>query len=78
MGDERISLSLRNVRVRDILDRLSLATGLKIWVVTYPERFRISKGGFRQTEAFHTDKGVADEEQPLWVFLPWGVKPQIR
>lgn len=78
LGDERISLKLRNVRARDVLDSLSLAAGLKIWVVTYPRRFTTTEGGFRRTAATHTDTDIPDEEQPIWVFLPWGVEPLVR
>lgn len=78
LGDERISLKLQNVRARDILDSLSLAAGLKIWVVTYPRRFITTEGGFRRTAAMHTDIDVADEALPIWVFLRWGVEPLVR
>lgn len=77
-GDRRISLKLENVRTRDILDRLSLAAGLKVWVVTYPSLVTTTEGGFRRTAAMHTNQDVSDEEQPLWVLLPWGVEPVVR
>lgn len=77
-GDRRVSLKVRNATVRNILDRLCLAADLRIWVVSYPPRFTITKGGFRRTVALHTDVSVPDEEQPQWVFLPWGVEPTPR
>ena len=74
-GDERVSFKSRNITVRGILDRFSLAAGLKIWIVTYPEKPTLTVAGFRRTGSLYRDAPLPDEYQPLWEFLPWGVEP---
>lgn len=75
LGDERVSFKLRNVMVREILDEFSLAAGLKIWIVTYPEKATLTGAGFRRTVSLYSVAPLPDEYQPLWEFLPWSVEP---
>jgi hypothetical protein len=71
IGDRKISVSLRSVTVRDVLDHLCLAADLKIWIVAYPpERTQTAEGFFR-TAALYSDQSLDDQYQPTWTFLPW-------
>jgi hypothetical protein len=74
-GDKPVTLDLQNVKVRKILDALSLASGLKMWVVTYPQDTTLTQTGFRRTGVAHTDATVPDSEQPAWQFWQWGPVP---
>lgn len=76
-GDRRINLKLQNVTVRDVLDRISLATDLNIWLVTYPEKAPLTARGFYRTLSLYTDV-LADDQQPVWHLLPWGHDPIAR
>ncbi len=72
MGDRKVSFTLVNAKVRDILDKLSLAADFKLWIVTYPESRTLTKSGFRRTASLYTNNVVPDEEQPVWALLQWG------
>jgi hypothetical protein len=71
-GDRRITFRLVNASVRQILDKLSLATDFRIWIVTYPEDRTLTETGFRRVASLYTSSSVADNEQPVWAFLRWG------
>jgi hypothetical protein len=70
MGDHRVSFKLKDAAVRDILDRLSSAADLKVWIVTYPQEPRWTPSGFRRTISLYRAGPIPDEYQPEWIFLP--------
>ncbi len=69
-GDRRITFRLVNATVRQVLDKLGLATDFRIWIVTYPED--LTETGFRRVASLYTSSAVPDNEQPVWAFLRWG------
>ncbi|MGH9915707.1 MAG: hypothetical protein ACRD63_10525, partial [Pyrinomonadaceae bacterium] len=78
MRDRQVSFRLVNSTVRDVLDKLSLAAGFKIWVVTYPETPTFTNAGFRRTSSLYTDNIIPDENQPIWRLLLWNDKYSIE
>jgi len=70
--DRKVNFALQNATVREILDQLSISSALKIWIVSYPEKATKTQSGFYGTAALHVPGPLADEDQPVWVFLPWG------
>ena len=76
-GDRQISFELENVTVRDILDKLALAAGLKVWVVTYPENPSLTRAGFRSAISVFNENYPIDA-QPIWDLLLWGFDPMTK
>ncbi len=70
VGEQEISLRLQNVTVRDALDKIALASDLKIWVVTFTDE-PLTPTGFRRTRTLRI-KTIAHNEQPVWDSLRWG------
>jgi hypothetical protein len=75
VGDPEISINLKNVSVKDALDCISLASPLKIWLVTFAESGDVTPTGFRRTVSPLTGKAIPDEYQPVWELLKWGREP---
>jgi hypothetical protein len=71
-NDHRISLSVADQTVRDVLDHLSLASGHKIWVVTFPKEGGVVTSGFRRTASLWNNYPIPDRDQPIWDRFVWG------
>ncbi len=68
----RLSLQMKKHTVREILDRLTLVTDLKIWVVTLPPERELTAAGYRRVVSlFAHDPGPEYFEGP-WVMMAWG------
>ena len=78
-GDRRISLTLQNPTVREVLDELCLAADLKIWLVTYAPSPTRTSAGFRRTTALIGGVREFPDEQypPVWTFWEWGQMLQV-
>jgi len=72
--DRRISLTLENATVRDILDAIASATHMNVWVVAYPEKTTLTPKGFYRTLSVGGEI-VPDDYQPVWVLFRWGYDP---
>jgi hypothetical protein len=72
MDDQKVTIRVEDGSVRDILDHLCLATGLKIWIVAYPALETRTATGFLRTVSLYNDIPIEDRWQPIWTFLPWG------
>ncbi len=74
-GDQRVTFALQNATVRDVLDKLCLSAGLKVWIVAYPPAPTKTRGGFLKT--VRLDRTVMRDDDdffPDWAFLEWGRK----
>jgi hypothetical protein len=71
VGDPEFSLELRQVPVREVLDRLALASDRKIWVVTFASGKGVTSTGDRRTITLWNNSNIPDTEQPLWDTLRW-------
>jgi hypothetical protein len=67
-----IDLAFQDVSVRDILDRLALATDRKIWVVTYPASRGFTPTGFRRVESLFAHDFIPTDYQGFWITFRWG------
>jgi hypothetical protein len=73
-GDQLASFHLRNVVVRDVLDRFVTSAGFNIWLVTFPEIPTTTvKGFFKSTSIFSPN--LPDSELPAWDLLLPGYDP---
>jgi hypothetical protein len=71
-GERRISFSLKNVLVREILDEEIKIGGYPIWIVTFPQkRTKLTPAGYFFTESV-SDPTFPDSAQPAWNLLFWG------
>lgn len=70
VGEQNISFTLRNVTVQRALDEIALASGRKIWIVTFTNG-PLTPTGFRPTRTLWINK-IAANEQPVWDSLRWG------
>ncbi len=73
--DQPVSFTLKNVTVRDVLDRLTLSSASKIWIVTYSQDSRPTKTGFRRTASLFNDTPIREDDEPAWAVLRWGSIP---
>jgi hypothetical protein len=67
-----IDLVLQDVSVRDILDRLALATDRRIWVVTYPVSRDLTRTGYRRVESLFAHDFIPADYQGFWITFRWG------
>jgi hypothetical protein len=74
MGDQRVTFKLRDVRVRDILDKFVLSSGRKIWLVTYPPQDEFTDSGERRVVSIYNEN-ITEEYQPVWDLMVWGFDP---
>ncbi|MGA8428933.1 MAG: hypothetical protein WB729_03855 [Candidatus Sulfotelmatobacter sp.] len=73
-GDQKASFQLRDVAVRDVLDRLLTSAGFNIWLVTFPELpATTTKGFFKSISIFSPN--LPDSELPAWDLLLPGYDP---
>lgn len=73
--DRPVSFTLKNVTVRDVLDRLTLSSASKIWIVMYSEDSRLTKTGFHRTASLFSNTPIPEDNQPVWAVLRWGFIP---
>ncbi len=71
VGERRITLDVRGADVRDILDRMVLASDYKVWVATYTGPADVTRTRFLRTVALWGTRPPPDEEQPVWELLRW-------
>jgi len=70
--DPKISVTLKNATVEDVLDALALASARKIWIVTFSDAHTLTAAGYRRTLGLWSTSTVPDDEQPVWDILHWG------
>lgn len=78
VNEERVTLSIREATVRDILDKLVLTSDFKVWVVTFTGADGMTDTGFRRTATLMTSQPVRDDEQPVWELLTWDDARTLR
>jgi hypothetical protein len=71
VDDPKISVTLKDATVEDILDALALTSARKIWIVTFSDSRVLTSTGFRRTLTLWNDFPIPDDEQPLWDLLHW-------
>jgi hypothetical protein len=64
-----VTLDLRNVTVRDILDRLLTSSVFKIWIVTFADAEHTNTGYLRSVSLWNPN--LRNNDQPLWDLLSW-------
>jgi hypothetical protein len=72
LDDPKISVTLRNATVEDVLDALALASARKIWIVTFSDAPSLTSAGYRRTLGLWTNSPAPDDDQPVWDMLHWG------
>jgi hypothetical protein len=73
-GDQVASFHVRNVVVRDILDRFVTSAGFNIWLVTFPELPTTTAKGFFKTISIFSPN-LPNSELPAWDLLLPGYDP---
>jgi hypothetical protein len=74
----RISFTMHNVTVREVLDKLCLSANSNIWILAYPRAPVRTRGGFLKTIPLHTSVQRDDDGYlPDWVFRRWGFNPFV-
>ena len=74
VDDPKISVTLKNATVEDVLDALALASARKIWIVTFSDARTLTAAGYCRTLGLWNRSPIPDEEQPAWDLLHWGDK----
>ncbi|MGA3099341.1 MAG: hypothetical protein ABSF25_23025 [Bryobacteraceae bacterium] len=75
VGEQRVTLALQNVTVREVLDKLCLSSNRNVWIVAYPAAPTKTRGGFLKTVRLdRTEARDDDAFSPDWGFLEWGEK----
>jgi hypothetical protein len=64
--------------VRDVLNKIILASKTKIWIATFPSQRTLTAKGYYEVTPMIDPKYVHTEDQPLWIFLKWGDPPWKR
>jgi len=73
--DQRVTLALQDVTVRDVLDKLCLSSNRNVWIVAYPPAPTKTRGGFLKTVRLDTSVQREDDRFfPEWTLLEWGRK----
>ena len=73
-GDEVASFHLRNVVVRDILDKFVTSAGFSIWLATFPELPATTENGFFKSISIFSPN-LPDSQLPAWDLLLPGYDP---
>src|SRR6266852_7355757 len=66
IDDPKISVTLKNATVEDVLDALASASARKIWIVTFSDARTLTAAGYRRTLGLWNRAPVPDDEQPVW------------
>jgi hypothetical protein len=69
--EPKVTMRLADVTVRDVLDKIALASAKKIWIVTFLSDGRLTSTGFRRTVTLWNDSPIPEDEQPVWDTLHW-------
>lgn len=72
IDDPKISVTLKNATVEDVLNALALTSARKIWIVTFSDSPVLTSTGFRRTLSLWNKSPVPDNEQPGWDMFHWG------
>jgi hypothetical protein len=72
VGEPEVTLTLRSVNVRQVLDALALASDRKVWVVTFTPDGTVTPTRYRRTGTLWNKENVPDPEQPVWDMFRWG------
>jgi hypothetical protein len=72
IDDPKISVTLKNATVEDVLDALALTSARKIWIATFSDARTLTAAGYRRTLGLWTNSPAPDDEQPVWDMLHWG------
>ncbi len=75
LGDRRVSFTLNDVTVRDILDKLCLAADFKVWMAAFPMTPEPSATGYIRSVSPWSDQ---ISEEPVWFLFRWGWDPVLR
>lgn len=69
-GEHKTTFEVLNGTVREVLDKMALATDGKIWVVTFDEKAGLTPTGFRRTiSSLWNAYSLPDRYQPAWDFV---------
>ena len=72
-GDRPVTVDFHDATVREILNGLTTSATQTTWVVTYPKDVSMTATGFRRAADLFSKTLFTDEDQPVWVFVPWGL-----
>lgn len=65
--------------VRDVLNKIILASKTKVWIATFPSTQAVTvKGYFEVTPMIDPKYVHAEGSRPFWIFLRWGDPPWKR
>jgi hypothetical protein len=73
-GDRTFSLSLRDVTVCGVLDKIALSSNYPIWIVAFAPGDALTPTGLRRTVSPTHASVPGDGDQPGWETLWWGEK----
>jgi hypothetical protein len=67
-GEHKATFEVKNGTVRDVMDKMALATDGRIWVVTFDENAGLTSTGFRRTiySLWNSSAALSDQYQPGW------------
>ncbi|HXH51602.1 MAG TPA: hypothetical protein VNM47_19860 [Terriglobia bacterium] len=67
-GEHKATFEIQNGTVRDVMDKMALATDGKIWIVTFDEKAGLTSTGYRRTiySLWNTSATLPDQYQPGW------------
>lgn len=75
-GEKRVTVSLRNVTVRQVLDKLAAVSQMNVWVVTFAGTKGLTPTGFYRTATLWHPAPFPDNSQPMWDLIEWGAYPR--
>jgi hypothetical protein len=70
MDDPELSFTLRDISIRQVLDKFLLASDRKIWVVTFIGT-PVGTKAVPQTATLWNSSHIPDNEQPVWDMFRW-------
>jgi hypothetical protein len=71
-------IQAHNDSVREILNKIIVASKMKIWIATFPESQPLTRKGFLEVTPMFDSRYVKAYNQPFWIFLRWGDHPWKR
>jgi hypothetical protein len=69
--EKPITLNLRGLTVREVLEKLAAVSEHNMWIVTFSDAPELTPTGFRRTETLWHPAPFPDTQQPMWDFLAW-------
>jgi hypothetical protein len=76
-AEPQFHISGQNASVRDILNKIIMASNMKIWIATFPNNSPLTIKGFWEVTPMYPNF-VRAANQPFWIFLRWGDIPWTR